>query len=293
MIQTKRISDIDSGQITVHEPLGRRRINFLRSSLILFENVVKSRQLIFQLFRRDFFNSYRKSFLGAGWLIISPIIAIASWVLMNATGILSPGDVGVPYPVYVLLGSTIWGLFINFYNAGKMTLDSGAGFILQVKYPHEALLFKQGLQELSNFAISLLLNVVVFVCFGVTPSWKLILLPIALLPLFLLGAGLGLLLAVIKVVVSDLERAFTVLLGFCIYITPVIYSPRTKNLILQKIIAINPLTYLIGTARDLMIPRSSLHYPEFAIASGLSLAVFLIGWRLFYLSEEMIIEKMM
>jgi lipopolysaccharide transport system permease protein len=161
-----------------------------------------------------------------------------------------------------------------------------------VRYPHEALLFKQALQELSGFLISLLLNLAVLLFFGVRPSWMMALFPLMILPLFFLGTGLGLLLALVKVVASDLDRAFTVGLGLCLYITPVIYAPQTKSRTLQKIIEYNPLTYLIGAVRDAMIYGKVQDFDRFLICSAASILVFLFAWRIFYVSEEIIIEKM-
>jgi lipopolysaccharide transport system permease protein len=281
-----------SEKITVYEPYYRHKIGILKTLALMPRNIVSSGQLILQLYRRDFLNSYRKSFLGFSWLIFGPVIGIASWLIMNATGILAPGDVGIPYPAYVLLSTSLWGLFMSFFGAGKATLDAGSGFILQVRYPHEALLFKQALQEFTNFSIALVLNLFVLLAFGVHPSWMMILYPVLILPLFFLGAGLGLLLAVVKVVATDIDRGFSVVIGLAIYVTPVIYAPKTKNPLLQTIINYNPLTYLIGTVRDATIYGKITHLDRYLAAAFCAFIFFLLAWRLFYVSEEMIIEKM-
>ena len=288
----KFIMKASEREVTTYEANYRLREGLFRPWVRMPANILSSRQLIFQMYRRDFLNMYKKSFLGFGWLILSPIISIVSWLMMNATGLLTPGDVGIPYPWYVLLSSSIWGLFMNFFNAGKSTLDAGSSFIMQVRYPHEALLFKQALQEFTNFSISLLVNICVLLIFGVHPSWMMLLFPLFVLPLFFLGAGLGLLMAVIKVVASDLDRIFSLILGFCIYITPIIYAPKTKNQTLQTVINYNPLTYLIGAARDATIYGKVSYWDRYFIAAGAATIFFLIAWRLFYGSEEMIIEKM-
>jgi lipopolysaccharide transport system permease protein len=111
---------------------------------------------------------------------------------MNATGILNPGEVGIPYPAYVLISSSIWGLFMGFYGAAAGTLGAGGGFIMQVKYPHEALLIKQVAQHLANFSITFVINIIVLLLFQVVPSWGILLFPIMIIPLFLLGGAIGL-----------------------------------------------------------------------------------------------------
>ncbi len=278
--------------LTTYSPNERAKCTYIGSYIIMLRNIYYSRELIAQLFKRDFFAAYKKSFLGVGWIFISPLIGISSWVFMSMTGVLNPGDVGVPYPVYVLIGSSIWGLFMGFYTSGETTLSSGAGFILQVKYPHEALLLKQTSQHLANFLIAFAMNIVVILSFGISPSWKIVFFPFLVLPLFFLGAGLGLAMSVISIVSVELQRVFNILLGLVIYATPVIYSKKTENLYLKKIIFWNPLTYLISVPRDSILTGKIENLPQFFVASLVAFLIFIISWRLFFVSEEVVIEKM-
>jgi len=258
----------------------------------MVKNVIKSRELIWQLFKRDFFAAYKKSFIGITWIFISPIMGIISWVFLQKTGMLNPGDVGIPYPAYVLIGSSMWGLFMGFYGSAGGTLKAGAGFIMQVNYPHEALLFKQVAQQLANFSIGFGLNIFVLLAFGVVPSWKVILLPLIVLPMFFLGSALGLIVSMLSVVAFDLNRGINMIMGLLLYITPVIYSDKIENPIVQILIKWNPLTYLVCSARDIIIYGRLYEPTGFAICAGLALLLFLISWRLFYVSEHNLIERM-
>jgi lipopolysaccharide transport system permease protein len=282
----------NENKTVVYEPESRRKMGFFKIWTIMFGNIIRSRELVFQLFKRDFFGAYKKSFLGMTWIFISPILGIVSWVFMNATGVLNPGNVGIPYPAYVLIGSSIWGLFMGFYGAGEGTLGAGSGFILQIRYPHEALVAKQVAQHLANFAIGFALNLAVMLFFHVTPSWKIVFFPLVTLPLLFLGTGLGLVISVVSVVAREIQAAVSLGLGFLIYLTPVIYSPDFDNRLLQQLIKWNPLTYLVCAARDTMIYGRISHLDRFIAASIFSLIVFLVSWKLFYVSEEKVIEKM-
>ncbi len=283
---------MQKSNLVVYTPYSRHQIGFFRSWIVMIQNIYRSRELIIQLFKRDFFMSYKKSFLGMSWILISPIIGIVSWVFMNQTGILSPGEVDIPYPAYVLISSSIWGLFMGYYGASSQTLDAGGEFIAQVRYPHEALLFKQTGQHLANFFITFLLNIVVLLAFGVVPHWSIILFPVLSLPLFLLGAAMGLIISVVNIVASDITRIFNTLLGFVFYITPVIYSKDINNDTLKKVIELNPLTYLVGGIRDLIIYGQMDNPDRFIISTGLAVILFLISWRLFFISEDRVIERM-
>lgn len=258
----------------------------------MLKNIIQSRELIWQLFKRDFFASYKKSFIGITWIFLSPIIGIISWIFLNMTGMLHPGDVGIPYPAYVLVGSSMWGLFMGFFNSAKATLSSGKDLVFQVNYPHEVLLFKETAQHLANFLITLLINIIVLFALGVIPSWKIIFLPLITLPLFFLGASVGLIFSMVSIVAMDINRITEMGMGLLMYLTPIIYSSKVKSVLVQEIIKMNPLTYLVCSARDIIIYGRLYNTIGFIFCSLFSLLLFLISWRLFFVSENKIIERM-
>jgi lipopolysaccharide transport system permease protein len=275
-------SNSEKSHLIIYEPNQRLKIGWIRTWVILVRNIIQSWGLIYQLFRRDFLMSYKKSFIGAGWIFISPILGVVSWIFYNSTGILQPGDVGIPYPAYVLLSTSIFGLFGGFFTAASGTLTAGTGFITQVNYPHDALLIKQALLQLANFAIVFFINIIVLFSFKVVLS----------LPIFFIGSAIGLFACIVEVVASDVNKVITYSIGLLLFITPVIYSSKVQNPFLQKMIKWNPLTYLIGGARDMIIYGKMEHIYIYHICAGVSFLIFLFSWRIFYITEQRVIEKM-
>lgn len=279
-------------EIVTYTPNQKHRVSWIRTWAVMLRNVIESKDLIWQLFKRDFLMQYKKSFLGMGWIILGPIIGIISWVFMNSTGILNPGDVGIPYPAYVLLSSSLWGLFMGLYASSKNTLSAGASFITQVDYPHEALLFKEVFQQLVAFLITFIINIIILTIFKVTLPLQALLFPIVILPLIFLAGSIGLIMGLISVVAVDITKIFDTLLGFAFFITPIIYSQETDNEILSSVIKLNPLTYLIGGARDILIEGNISNFSIYILVSIVAFILLLVSLRLFYVSEEQIIEKM-
>lgn len=276
----------------VYRPNQRHELGLINTWVVMMRNVIGARELIFQLFKRDFFAAYKKSFLGITWVFIAPIFGIVSWVFLQMTGMLNPGDVGIPYPAYVLIGSSMWGLYMGFYNSAKSTLSSGKSLVMQVNYPHEALLFKQTAHQLANFSIAFVMNIIVLLIFGVIPSWHIIFFPLVILPIFFLAAAIGLVVSMISVVAVDLDRMINMGMGLLFWITPVIYSNNVESPVVRSLIKWNPLTYLVCSARDIIIYGRLYDTTGYFICSGVSFLLFLIAWRLFYVSENRIIERM-
>lgn len=277
---------------TIYEPNQRENTGWIKTWIILSKNIKSSWELIYQLWRRDFLMQYKKSFLGMGWLIIAPIMGIVSWVFMNATGVLAPGDVGIPYPAYVLISTTIFGLFSGFFSATSGTLQATQGFISQVNFPHDVIIIKQGLQQMTGFVITFLISIIALFIFGVIPSWKIIFFPMMIIPIFCIAASMGIIVTVVTVVFPDIQRVVGFVVGLLLYVTPVIYSPKFDNEALQIIIKYNPLTYLIGNARDLIVYGTMENIIPYTISASVSIIIFMIAWRFFYISEQKVIEKM-
>jgi lipopolysaccharide transport system permease protein len=279
-------------QITIYRPNMRHELGLFQTWAVMSRNIWRSRELIFQLFKRDFLAGYKKSFVGLTWLFIQPLMGIVSWVFLQMTGMLHPGDVGIPYPAYVLIGTSMWGLFLGFYGAAAGTLSAGSGLLMQVNYPHEALLFKQIAQHLANYMIGFAMNMAILLCFKVVPSWGLFLLPLVALPLFFLGCAMGLIVSMVSVVAYDVSRIVEIGMSLLMYTTPVIYASTSGSPLVQSLNMWNPMTYLVCSCRDMVIYGQLYHPKGYFLAAFLSFVVFMFSWRLFYVSEDKLIERM-
>ncbi len=287
-----RVKDAEEKNVRVYRPNQRHKTSFAQTLAIMAKNAADSKELIWQLFKRDFFANHKKAFLGIIWVVLMPIFGVASWIFFKMTGMLAPGEVGIPYPAYVLIGTSMWGLFLGFFTSSSQTLSSVSNIIMQVHFPREALLLKQTAVQLANFLAVILLNLIVLIAFGVIPSPWAIFFPLIILPLFFLGAGLGLIVSLVSVVAIDIERVITAVMGLLLFTVPIVYSDSVNAPLLQLVITYNPLTYLVCSARDIIIYGTLYNPTIFFLCSAISFFFFLVACRLFYLTEEKVIEKM-
>ena len=278
-------------QIVIYEPDQRTRLGFVASWKAMVENIVNSRELIWQLFKRDLLAGSKQSMFGLLWIVLSPLLGIVSWVLMHEAGVLRPGALDVPYPLYVLFGTAIWGLFMAFYSAAASSLTSAGGLLVQAKFSHEALVAQQLAHTVTVVIVNMLLLLVVWGVFGAAFHWAVLLFPLSLIPLFLLGTGIGMVVSVFAVLVRDMSKTITTILGLAMFMTPVVYAADVESAWLQRLIAWNPLTYLVGGARDVVLEGRIAHPSGYAASVLLAASVFLAAWRLFFMSEQKVAEK--
>lgn len=275
----------------IYEPHYRSRLGSLRIWRDCFQIVFQKRDLLFYLIVRDFLSEYKRSFIGMGWVLISPVLAISSWVLINYTSVLNPGELSIPYPVYVLVSTMVWGLFVGIYQSISNIFFESVSFGFDVKCHRQVLIAKQIILHVLNFAIGLIFLAIILVYYGIYPSWTAVLCPLALLPLILLGTGVGLLVSVYSVVLPDSKRWIDFGMQLLMFVTPVIYSPNVTNPVIREIIRYNPLSYLVNWGRATLVGGAFDDPGKFFLSALASLLIFLLGLRFLYLSEDKVIEK--
>ncbi len=279
-------------RLTCYRPGQRHELGWFQTWAVMIGNIAGARDLIWQLFKRDFVAAYKKSFIGYTWRFITPIIGIVSWVFLKETDMLKPGDLEIPYTAYIITGTTMWALFMSFYGGARNTLQAGGGMQMKVKYPHEALLFKQVASRIANFTLRFAVVLVVVALCDVTLRWEILLLPAVALPLFFLGSAIGLVLSMVAVVAVDVSRIVNRGMSLLMFATPIIYTDQVESAFVRELVKYNPLTYLVCSARDLVL-YGRLYQPKlYFIVAAASLVAFLLSWRLFYVSEDKIVERM-
>lgn len=294
-IDDKPIADSLIGQsadssFIVYEPDRAIKLSFVAQWREMAVDLFRSRELIWRLFLRDFQAKYKQSLLGLAWVVINPLVAIALFVFLNSAGILSVGNTGVPYVVFAIVGLTIWNLFAVGLTAGANSIVNAGPMVTKINFPKVSLVFAAAGQSLVEFGVRLILSGAILAAFRVIPSWTVIFLPFALLPLLLLTLGLALILALLAGVFRDIANVITLATTFLMFFVPVLY-PVPKAGIAAKIAAVNPLVQLVVGPRDLVFSGSFVNAVNFAWSSVFALLVFLFCWRLFFLAETKIAER--
>jgi len=262
-----------------YTPRGIRRNGLAGWRLMLIE-LAESWRLIWLLILRDLSVRYRQSILGYVWAVIPQIATVGVFAFLHASRVLPIGETRIAYVAYALWGISVWQLFAGCLSSCTTSLVSSGSLVTKVNFPREMLVIAALGHPVFDFFVRLVPVIVVFVWYGVVPSWGVVLVPLVLLPVILLALGLGLVLSISNLVIRDTGNALGTVLAIGMFLTPVLYPPPVRwPFFLVNLL--NPVSPLLTASQDL-IAVGFLTRPEmFAIASVLSLVLTLVGWRAF------------
>ena len=214
-------------------------------------------------------------------------MATFSW--LSASNLLSIGRTSLPYPVYLLVTTTVWQLFAGGLMGATQSLVAAGSFITKINFPRKALVIASFGQTVVDSLIRACLVMVGFAIWGVRPGWSLLLVPLLTVPLAFFTLGLGLVSSLLNGLARDVGQLIAFLLTFWMFLTPVVYPLPAGHLSVVHLA--NPMTYFVVAATELTEGRALSHPGGYFAASAAGLVLFLAGWRLFHLAETRIAER--
>ena len=256
----------------------------------MFQNFLRSRGLIWRLFLRDFSAKYRQSLFGILWAVLNPIITVGIFVYLNKTGVFNLGSTDVPYPAFAIVGLTVWTLFSTGLSACSNSIVSAGAMVTKINFPKSSLVISSIGQAVVEFIVRIVLTVIVFSIYKVTPAWTAIFLPFAAIPVFLLTLGMGFFLSLLTGVFRDTVNIVTLLATFLLFLVPVLY-PAPESGLFVAVNKWNPLSHLIIACRDIVFTGKFSNPAGFWGSTLFSLLIFLFFWRLFHIVEPKIAER--
>lgn len=275
---------------TIYEPNKYLKEGFFHLWKNMFAELKASAGLGYRLFLRDFSAKYKQSLFGIFWVVLFPLFIVGVFVGMNNAGIFNIKNTGVPYPIFVLFGVTVWSLFTTIVSSVAGIIGQAAAFVTKINFPRISLIQSPVYTALVDFVVKIILLGIVMLIYKTTPSGLLFTLPLFLLPLILLSIGIGMFLSIIGAVFRDIPNFINMFLGVAMFLTPVVY-PLPENGMLAQINRYNPLYYLIDSARGIFFEGQIAHPIGFSVSLLLSLIIFLAGWRFYYVAIARIVEK--
>lgn len=217
-----------------------------------FAELARYRDLFFFLVWRDIKVLYAQTILGFLWAILNPLIQIAIFTVIFGRVANIETD-GVPYVLYVTVAIVPW-----FYMQEAMTQSSQSLVVEQnmlgkVYFPRIIFPLTPVAAKLLDFSIALLLIVVVLIYYQVEPTWNLLLLPLFLVWMMMIPAGIGMWLSALAIRFRDVKFAMQFALRMLLYTAPILYTASPMPAPWRVVYSLNPLVGVIEGIRACLL----------------------------------------
>lgn len=246
--------------------------NFIAHKFLLRELVIKGIKL-----------KYRRSYLGILWSLLEPVLMTI--VLTVIFGTLFNNN-NPMFPLHILSGRLLYSFFSNATNMSLRAIRANASMIKKVYVPKYLYVLSSIIYNYIIFLVSLVVLLGLCIILKVYPTWYILLSWIPLGLLFLLGFGIGMILATIGVFFRDMEYLWGVVMTVIMYASAIFYYP--EKILTSKywwILKYNPLYQIIDMFRRCImgqpITRFSLVY-----ATGFVLVTTVVGCLYFVKKQD-------
>ena len=250
----------------------------------------QARRLAWRFFLRDTRAAHRQSLLGYLWLVLPALAVTLVWVFLNNQDVIDIDSGPVPYPIFVLCGTILWGAFNGSLVAMLGIVNEAKGLLSKVNFPREALVYSALLKSLTESLIPTLLLVPAVWFFPVPWQPAMLLFLLALLACLLLGAGIGLILVPLATLYSDVSRGAQLLLRFGFFFTPVIFKLPAEGAA-RTLMSLNPVTPLIVSGRAWFVGTGDAMSAAFFAVIGLTALAVALGLVAFKVVLPQLIER--
>ena len=207
------------------------------------------RDLLYLMARRDVAIRYKQSIAGVFWALLQPLLLAGVFAVFFGLLQKVDSEEGVPYPLFVVTGMVLWIFFSTAMQSSAESTVTSAPLIRKVYFPRLIVPVAALAPAAVDFAIGLLVVLVMAAIYGFLPGLHTLALPLVFALAAVTIAGLGLWLSALNVRYRDVHLAvpFLILLG--LFISPIIYPADIVPDNLQWLYALNPLVGIFESFR--------------------------------------------
>jgi lipopolysaccharide transport system permease protein len=212
----------------------------------------RHRSLVVALTKREFSGRYRGSFGGLVWSFAQPLALLSVYTL--AFGVILKARWGfsgstADYALMLFAGLIIFNAFAEVLSKSPTLVTSNPNFVKKVVFPLELLPVITVATALIHALIGLGVWLAGYVLIVGTPQTTVLMFPLILICFLPVLLGLGWILSAVGVVIKDISQLTGMLNHTLLFLTPIFYSIEAAPSLLQKMLMLNPLTFVVEQFR--------------------------------------------
>jgi lipopolysaccharide transport system permease protein len=250
-----------------------------------YTTLMANARLVYELCRRDITGRYRGSVGGLFWAFINPLLMLAiysfvfGYIFKSRWNVAASGN--VHFSIVLFIGLIVSNFFSECLNRAPVLITSNPNYVKKVVFPLETFSWVTVGTGLFHAVISTIALLVALLISGTPLAWTAVFFPLVMLIFLPLVAGLTWFLSALGVYFRDTQQIMMVVTTCLVFLAPVFYPRSSLPEKYQWLLMLNPLTFIVESARGLLLWGT---IPSLKIACGylaVSLATAWFGWVVF------------
>jgi lipopolysaccharide transport system permease protein len=158
-------------------------------------------------------------------------------------------------------------------NQASSSLVTNQNMLGKIYFPRLIFPLTPVLAKLVDFSISILILLVIFIYYGVFPTWNWLFIPFFLILMISVPLGFGLWLSALAIRFRDVKHAMTFVVRMLMYSAPIVYSASSIPENFRLLYSINPIVAVIEGLRACFLGTD---IPWIFIMPGIGTALLLV-----------------
>ena len=238
----------------------------------IFRDLKKHQFLFEELVKRDFKQKYKRTVLGLGWSVLSPLLTLL--VLNFVYGYYFGRNVR-HYTIYLFCGSLLFSYFREATTGSMNSLVSNANIFSKINVPKYLFLLSRNISSLINFFLTLCVFLIFVIADGIAISWNFVMLIFPICCLVFFNVGIGLIISALFVFFRDIGYLYGIFTMLLMHMSAIFYQITIIPEKYRMFFYLNPVYCYIEYFREIVL-NGNIPSLQYHILCGVYSIIFLV-----------------
>ncbi|MBT1070858.1 ABC transporter permease [Geobacter chapellei] len=234
--------------------------------------VWQHRELLYFLVWRDVLTRYKQTAIGAGWVILQPLITMIIFTVIFGNLARFPSE-GIPYPVFAFTALLPWTYFSQALARTSGSVVGSTNLVTKIYFPRLLIPLSAAIAPVVDLIFSFAVLLVLMAWYRITPTWGMLALPFFIVLAIMTALAVGLWFAALNVKYRDVGSIMPFIIQIWMYGSPIAYPVSMVPQKWQLLYGLNPLVGVIEGFRWALLGKA---FPDVAVMAVSSIVVVLL-----------------
>lgn len=216
-------------------------------------DIIKKRNLLIELTKKEFQTRYLGSYLGIAWAFVQPIFNIMVLWFVFEIGFRSAPVKDFPFILWLVCGMVPWFFFSDSILSSVTSIVDNNYLVKKVVFPVSLLPFVKILSALVVHSFFIFLLFLCFIYYGYMPELYNLQIIYYIFATSVLAIGVSLITSSLMVFLRDIKEIVNMTMQLAFWFTPIFWPIQIIPEKYQSIIKLNPMYYIIEGYRNSFI----------------------------------------